>query len=283
MRKASESRWVQEPTELALDMIPTAPPKRANKEREKDETERLAPRLEAAFDKLNFAGVNGLLLVLQGMDAAGKDGAIRHILKHCHAQSARVASFGVPSEVEAAHDFLWRVHARTPARGEFVLFNRSHYEDVVVTRVNGSVDGAEAERRFARIREFERLLIESGTIVLKAFLHISPEEQEERLLEREKEPDAAWKLSAGDWRERLRWDAYQRAYEAAIGATATPDAPWIVVPADKKWHRDRVLTEALLKTLEPRLPAWDAELARLGQEKRAELAAYRREAAEAPQ
>ena len=246
------------------------------KEAARAETEKLAPRVEDLFDKLNFAGENGLLIVLQGMDAAGKDGAIRHILRHCHAQSARVASFKVPTPTEAAHDFLWRVHPQAPARGEIVLFNRSHYEDVVVTRVHSLISKDEAERRFRRIREFEKLLYQGGTMILKLFLHISKDEQKTRLEEREQDPNAAWKLSSGDWREREHWDAYNHFYEEAIGATGTPHAPWIVIPANRKWNRDLILTRLLLETLEERAKSWDHALAEIGRVKRLELAEYRK-------
>ncbi len=270
-----------EPTRVDLADLSTDAPKEAlrdgGKEAARAEIERLSPRLEELFDLQNFAARNGLLIVLQGMDAAGKDGAIRHILSLSHAQSCRVANFKVPTPEEAAHDFLWRVHKGTPARGEIVLFNRSHYEDVGVTLVHGLIDRKEADRRLARIRDFETLLGECGTIIVKVWLHVSKGEQEERLLEREKDPHAFWKLSVGDWKERPFWHAYERAYGDAIGATAAPHAPWTVIPADRKWYRDLALTRLLVAALEPHEEVWKSHLQAVGKTARAELAAFRKE------
>lgn len=269
------------PQTVALGEIGTDPGKDAKKERARERTAELAPRLAELLDLATAAGRNGVLLIFQGMDAAGKDGAIKGILASCHAQAVRVSPFKVPTEEEAAHDFLWRVHARAPRRGEVALFNRSHYEDVGVVRVHGLIDRKEAKKRFERIREFESLLADSGTLVLKFWLHISKAEQERRLLEREADPRAAWKLNSGDWIERERWKEYLDAYGEAIGATAAGRAPWRVVPADKKWHRDLVVTEAAIALLEPHEDAWRAHLAEVGTRAKAELAAYRESAARA--
>lgn len=263
------------PQSVDLREIGTGPGDGASKERARARTAKLAPRLAELLDLATAAGQNGVLLIFQGMDAAGKDGAIKGLLGSCHAQAVRVAPFKVPTEEEAAHDFLWRVHAKAPRRGEIALFNRSHYEDVGVVRVHNLIDRKETKRRYERIREFETLLADSGTLILKFWLHISKAEQEKRLLEREVDPKAAWKLSPGDWTERELWDEYERVYGEAIGATAAPHSPWNVVPADKKWHRNLLVTEAVIGLLETHEDAWRAHLASIGAKAKAELAAYR--------
>lgn len=269
------SLTLTKPTKVDLSKLPTEAPEGASKHEARKEIEGLSDRLEGLFDLQNFAGMNGLLVVLQGMDAAGKDGAIRHILALCHAQSARVASFKVPTPEEAAHDFLWRIHAQVPARGEIVLFNRSQYEDVGIVRVHGLITDDEAKRRMDRIIDFETLLTEAGTIVVKLWLHVSKEEQEERLHEREEDPNAYWKLSVGDWKERAYWDDYGRVYGEAIGATAAKDAPWTVIPADRKWWRDLTITKLLIAAMEPYEKGWKAHLEDVGEAARKELEAYR--------
>lgn len=263
------------PATVDLGEIGTGAPKGASKEKSRDRIAALAPRLAELLDLSTAAGRNGVLILFQGMDAAGKDGAIKGLLESCHAQAVRAVPFKVPTAEEAAHDFLWRVHAKAPRRGEIALFNRSHYEDVGIVRVHELIDAKEAKRRFARIREFESLLADAGTIVLKFWLHISKEEQKARLLAREADPRAAWKLSAGDWVERELWSKYLEAYGDAIGATAAPHAPWQVIPADKKWHRDLLVAEAVIAALEPHEREWKAHLEVIGNAAKAELAAYR--------
>lgn len=259
-----------------LTKVETAPPDGWDKERAVEETERWGKRMEELFDLLYFAGQHSLLIVLQGMDAAGKDGTIRHLLRFSHAQSCRVASFKVPTEEELAHDFLWRCHRQVPRTGEIVIFNRSHYEDVGVVRVKGLVPEDVWSKRYGHINAFEELLVDSGTIVLKFFLHISKEEQEERLHEREQEAKAYWKLSVGDWKEREFWGDYQEAYSEAIGLCASAGAPWVVVPADKKWWRNLVVTRAVVEALEPFEKRWGERLEAVGTAAKAELEAYRR-------
>ena len=185
-----------------------------------------------------------------------------------------VTSFGVPTAEEREHDFLWRVHRHAPRLGEFALFNRSHYEDVLVVRVHKLAPKALWKERYGHIADFEELLAEHGTIVLKYFLHISREEQEERLLEREHAVGTAWKLNANDWKERSRWDEYTEAYEDAISKTAAPHALWIVVPADKKWYRNLAVAESICDALRGRYEAWKTALKRLAASA-AELAALR--------
>jgi PPK2 family polyphosphate:nucleotide phosphotransferase len=191
-----------------------------------------------------------VLVVLQAMDTGGKDGVIRNVFSGVNPQGVRVVGFKAPSAEELDHDYLWRVHHRLPARGEVVVFNRSHYEDVLITRVHGWIDERTAKRRFRQINNFEAMLVEEGTLVLKFFLHISKDEQKERLQDRLEDPAKIWKFNPGDLVEREKWDDYQRAYEDAIVATSSPHAPWYIVPADKKWIRDLYVGSVLVSSLE---------------------------------
>jgi PPK2 family polyphosphate:nucleotide phosphotransferase len=225
---------------------------------------------------LYAAGVNGLLVVLQGRDTSGKDGTLKMVAGAMNPVGTRVASFKVPTPLELSHDFLWRVHKETPGKGEIVFFNRSHYEDVLVVRVHDLAPESLWQKRFAHINEFEDLLADHGIIVVKFCLHISKKEQEKRLLEREQAAEKAWKLNAGDWKERAFWDRYTEAYEDAIGKCAAPHAPWYIVPADKKWFRNLAVAEALAETLRPYKAEWQARLEEVGAKAKAELAAFRR-------
>lgn len=207
-------------------------------------------RLAELQDLLYADGSQRLLVVLQAMDTGGKDGTVRHVFREVDPIGVHMWAFKKPTTDELARDYLWRVHARVPADGEVVVFNRSHYEDVLVTRVHGLVDDDTARRRFAHIRDFERMLVEEGTTIVKLFLHISEEEQAERLRARLDEPDKRWKFSKADLAERARWDDYQRAYQEAIAATSTDVAPWYVVPADRKWFRNLAVATVLVETLE---------------------------------
>jgi PPK2 family polyphosphate:nucleotide phosphotransferase len=236
----------------------------------------LNAELDALQEELNAAGTHSVLMVLQGMDTSGKDGAIRAVMDNLNPQGVRVESFKVPTEDELAHDFLWRVHRVTPGKGQFGVFNRSHYEDVLVVRVHDLVPQDVWKARYEHINQFEALLADSGTIILKFFLHISKDEQEERLQEREQEVGKAWKLSAGDWREREKWDAYQEAYEDALSLCSTRAAPWYVVPADRKWFRNLAISEVLVDTLRGYRDRWSDALEDLSKAKQAELAAYRK-------
>jgi len=221
--------------------------------REKEAKEHVAAlnrRLETLQELLYAEGRHRVLVVLQAMDTGGKDGVIRHVFDGVNPQGVRVASFGRPTEEELAHDYLWRVHPHTPGSGEIVIFNRSHYEDVLVVRVHSLVPEAVWSRRYAQINAWERLLAEEGTTILKFFLHISPEEQAERLAARRDDPTKRWKFSRGDLEERRLWSAYRAAYEAVLSRTSTPWAPWYVVPADRKWFRNLVVATALVDALE---------------------------------
>jgi len=210
----------------------------------------LQQRLAELQDLLYADGSQRLLVVLQAMDTGGKDGTIRHVFDRVDPIGVHVRSFKKPSESELARDYLWRVHAHVPADGELVVFNRSHYEDVLVVRVHGLIDEDAAQRRLAHIRDFERMLADEGTTLVKVFLHISREEQAERLRARLAEPDKNWKFSSADLAERRHWDRYQDAYRDAIAATSTEQAPWYVVPADRKWYRNLAVATILVRTLE---------------------------------
>jgi PPK2 family polyphosphate:nucleotide phosphotransferase len=238
----------------------------------------LNAELDALQEELYAAGTHAVLMVLQGMDTSGKDGAIRHVLQSVDPQGCRVESFKVPTEEELAHDFLWRVHKAAPRRGMFGVFNRSHYEDVLVVRVHKLVPKDTWRARYEQINNFEALLAANDTIILKFFLHISKDEQEERLRAREEDVTKAWKLSAGDWRERELWDEYQAAYEDALSKCSTKAAPWYIVPANRKWFRNLAISEALVGALRDYRPAWRAALDAMSQERLAELKAMREQA-----
>jgi PPK2 family polyphosphate:nucleotide phosphotransferase len=191
-----------------------------------------------------------VLVVLQGMDAAGKDGTVKHCLGGLNPMSVRVAGFKAPTSVELAHDFLWRIHQVLPQRGEIGIFNRSHYEDVLVVRVEELVPKAVWKRRYAAINAFEEHLANEGTVIVKLFLHISPDAQAERFRERIADPAKNWKFSADDLAKRTKWSEYMTAYRGMLEKTSTAVAPWHVVPGDHKWVRDAVVTEILTQTLE---------------------------------
>lgn len=212
-------------------------------------TEQLKRKLDELQERLYAEGRRALLVVLQGIDTSGKDGTIRHVMSGINPEGCVVTSFKTPTPIEIAHDFLWRVHVACPSRGYIGIFNRSHYEDVLITRVHGWINEAEAKHRLEEIRDFEKLLTRSGTRIVKFFLHISKEEQRKRLLARLDDKDKHWKFSAQDLKERGYWKAYQRAFEEALSATSTKEAPWYVVPANHHWYRNLVVAEHLVQTL----------------------------------
>jgi len=191
-----------------------------------------------------------VLVVLQGMDTSGKDGTIKHVFKMVNPLGVKVANFKRPNDVELEHDYLWRVHRNTPASGELTIFNRSHYEDVLVVRVHDLVPEPVWKLRYQHIRDFEQMLADEGTVIRKFFLHISKEKQRERLQERLDNPAKHWKFEHGDIEERTYWDAYTDAYEEAISRTSTIDAPWYVIPSDRKWFRNLLVSRILVETLE---------------------------------
>ena len=210
----------------------------------------LNQRLHAQQNLLWAEQDRRVLVVLQGMDTSGKDGTISHVFEGVNPLGVRVTAFKAPTQEELDHDFLWRVHQKVPAAGEIGIFNRSHYEAVLVERVHDLVPAKVWKARYSQINDFERLLAESGTSVLKFFLYIDRDEQRRRLLERLADPEKRWKFSASDLEDRKRWDAYMAAYEEAITRTSTSTAPWFVVPANKKWYRNLVVAAVLAKTLE---------------------------------
>jgi PPK2 family polyphosphate:nucleotide phosphotransferase len=221
-------------------------------------------RIDVLQQRLFAESKQALLVVFQGMDTSGKDGAIKNVFRGITPAATQVVGFKVPSADELAHDFLWRIHAALPPRGRIGAFNRSHYEDVVATSVRNLVDSDEIDRRCRHINQFERALVDEGTTVVKVFLHLSKDEQRERLQARLDDPEKRWKFRIGDLDDRARWDAFQAAYERAITATSTDWAPWHVVPADRKWLRDVVVAELVARTLEamdPQLPPDDPDLA----------------------
>jgi PPK2 family polyphosphate:nucleotide phosphotransferase len=205
--------------------------------------------LDALQDRMHSQTRERVLLVLQGMDTSGKDGTIRAVFHEVDPLGLRIAAFRAPTLDESAHDFLWRIHRYTPAGGELAVFNRSHYEDVLVPRVLGTLDDDACQRRYEQIRAFEALLADSHTTIVKCFLHISKEEQRKRLQARVDDPTKHWKFDPSDLDARKQWDAYQTAYEDAIAATSTPDAPWYVVPADSKSHRNLMVATILAETM----------------------------------
>jgi PPK2 family polyphosphate:nucleotide phosphotransferase len=262
---------------LRLDEISAEPLKGATKEKAAKRLASLGEELFELQDAMFGSRAASVLVVLQGRDGAGKDGAIKNVVGYLNPRGVNVVSFGVPTEEERQHDFLWRVHRHAPRKGEFSIFNRSHYEDVLVVRVHELVPKSLWKERYGHIADFEELLAEHGTIVLKYFLHITKKEQEKRLLEREAQPDTAWKLNPNDWKERDHWDEYTEAYEEAISRTATRRAPWIVVPANAKWYRNLVIAESIRDALRAHRKDWKRKLDEMGKAGRAELERYRRE------
>jgi PPK2 family polyphosphate:nucleotide phosphotransferase len=246
-------------TTVTLTDAAAAPPRGAPaKDEARIQLQRLGRRMEELQDALYAERTRALLVVLQGRDTSGKDGAIRKVFGRINPQGLELASFKAPTAFELAHDFLWRVHGAVPTKGVVGVFNRSHYEDVLVVRVHRLVPEAVWRPRYELINQFEHLLTQTGTTVLKFFLHISRDEQRERLLARLEQPDKFWKFSAGDLGERKLWDEYTEAYEEALARTSTRAAPWYVVPADKKYLRDLLIAEVVTQTLErmdPRYPA----------------------------
>jgi PPK2 family polyphosphate:nucleotide phosphotransferase len=241
---------------ISLDEISTRPPEDIDKEHANAELIKLEKELGELQELMWGARQHGVLVVLQGRDTAGKDGAIKRVVGALNPRGVQVVSFGVPTEEELQHDFLWRVHKHTPRKGEFSIFNRSHYEDVLVARVHGLVKESQWRARFAHIVDFETMLVQEGCLVLKFFLHISMDEQKERLLDREKDAAKAWKLNPEDWKERRFWSEYTEAYEDVIRRCSTEYAPWHIVPADSKWYRNLVVAQAIVRALRPHKDSW---------------------------
>ncbi len=190
-----------------------------------------------------------ILVVLQAMDTGGKDGTIRHVFEGVNPQGVRVASFKVPTPIELDHDYLWRIHSQMPSKGEIVIFNRSHYEDVLVVRVHNLVPETVWMKRYEQINHFEKMLSDEGTTILKLFLHIDKAEQKQRLSDRLNDPTKQWKFNPGDLKERDLWEDYMTAYEEMLNRTSTDYAPWYLIPANHKWYRNLVIAETLVETL----------------------------------
>ena len=231
---------------------------------------RTGPRLAALQERLYAQGTAGserrILLVLQGMDTSGKGGVIDHVVGLLGPAGTEIASFKRPTAEEAAHRFLWRIRRRLPSAGQIGVFDRSHYEDVLIVRVHEQIDDAEADRRLRQINAFEAGLVADGTTVIKCFLHIGYDTQRERLLQRLADPDKHWKFREGDIDERAYWTQYQAAYAAALSATSTDAAPWFVIPADHKWFRNWAVSQILLETLtelDPQYPQSELDVPRL--------------------
>ena len=219
-------------------------------------SEELKVQLIELQERLWAENTRSVLLCLQALDAGGKDGAIRKVFSGVNPQGCRVTSFKRPSDEELEHHFLWRINRALPRRGEIGIFNRSHYEDVVTVRVHGKIDAHTASQRIETINSFERGLSEDGVTIVKVFLHVSKEEQAERLRKRLEDPTKHWKFASSDLEERARWDAYQVAYANAISVTSTAVAPWYVIPADHKWYRDWALLGILVDTLRHMAPSF---------------------------
>jgi PPK2 family polyphosphate:nucleotide phosphotransferase len=221
-----------------------------NKKSAREETEKLHERMAGLQEMLYAQGKHALLIVLQAMDAGGKDGAIKKVFEPINPLGVQVANFKAPTSEELAHDFLWRIHKHAPGKGYIGIFNRSHYEDVLIVRVNQIVPREIWEKRYDQINQFERILHEGGTRILKFYLHISKDEQKKRFQERLDDPEKRWKFSLGDLPVREKWNDYMKAYEDALTQCNTDHAPWHIVPANNKWYRDLVVTKAIVEVLE---------------------------------
>jgi len=237
--------------ELALSSFdPGYTGKDESKASTKQEMAELSQKMCDLQGLLYAEGRHALLVCLQALDAGGKDGTLVHVFSAMNPLGTRVHAFKVPTDEESRHDFLWRVHAHTPGRGEVAIFNRSHYEDVLIVRVHNLVPKAVWSARYDLINEFEKNLTEAGTTILKFFLHISKDEQKRRFAERLADPRKHWKLAAGDFEVRKRWGDYMKAYEAALTRCSSEWAPWFVIPANKKWYRNLAVSQIIVETLE---------------------------------
>ncbi|TME59238.1 MAG: polyphosphate kinase 2 family protein [Chloroflexi bacterium] len=246
------------------------------------ELEIIGAELSELQELLAAAQHHSLLVVLQGMDASGKADTIFQVLSRVNPQGCEVHAFKAPTLRELAHDFLWRVHRVTPGRGVITIFNRSHYEDVLIVRVHNLVPEKVWSQYYATINDFEDLLAQDDTILLKFYLHMSNEEQEKRLLARQVDKTDAWKLSTADWAERKYWDAYQEAYEDALSKCSTDEAPWYIVPANKKWYRNLLVARTLVDTLRPYKAQWLDKLVVRGKQELARIEKMQKEANQKP-
>jgi len=248
--KESKGFWVKPGTRARLSEHDPEDTHDVKKEEAREEQAKLDGRLNELQELLYATEERALLVVLQGMDCSGKDGVIKHVVGAFNPQGCEVTSFKVPTAEELAHDFLWRVHKAVPRRGKVGIFNRSHYEDVLVGRVENLVPESVWEKRYDAINAFEQLLADNGVLIAKFFLHISPDEQKERLLDRYQDSHEHWKFRVGDLKTRAKWDEYERAYEEALSRCSTDVAPWYVVPGNKKWYRNLIVSRILVELLE---------------------------------
>ncbi len=233
---------------IKLSKIPTTAPAKLNKDDIREETKALTKRLAELHETMIAEGKRSLLIVLQGMDSSGKDGATQNVFSRCSPTGISVTAFKKPTDEEFAHDFLWRIHKEVPRKGTIKIFNRSHYEDILIQRVHGWIKPAMVKRRMAAINAFEDLLaFDNKTIVLKFFLHISHEQQEIELQQRIDERDKQWKHNDGDWKERQHWDKYMRCYEEVLNNSTTP---WHIIPMDERWYGQYLIAEKVVETLE---------------------------------
>lgn len=232
---------------IKLSEYPTRAPESLDKKKAREITKERVEEIAEIHTKLVASGTHSILVVLQGMDGSGKDGATRNVFGKCAHYGVRTKSFKKPTDEEFAHDFLWRVHKVAPAKGELVIFNRSHYEDILIQRVHGWIDDDRVNNRMKAINAFEDLLqFDNNTLILKFYLHISYEQQLIELQERLDDPNKYWKHNDGDWKERELWDKYRRCYEDILNWSTTP---WHIIPVDQRWHRDYVMSEIVLKEM----------------------------------
>ncbi|HEX2607536.1 MAG TPA: PPK2 family polyphosphate kinase [Flavisolibacter sp.] len=225
-----------------LDTLSTRAPKELDKKQTKEETEKLLGQLDELQNLLYAEGKHAVLVILQGMDASGKDGVIKNVFSRITPQGLSVASFKAPTPEELSHDFLWRVHQQVPGKGMIRVFNRSHYEDVLITRVHGWCDDELARKRFKAINDFEEMLMQQNhTVILKFYLHISPEEQQERFKERKEDPTKFWKYNEKDYEEAKHWDEYRKMYEDVFENCNT--IPWHLIPADQNWYKEHLIAK----------------------------------------
>lgn len=233
---------------IKLSEVSAMPPKGVDKDDIKDKTEKLVERLGDLQKVLRAEQKHAVLVVFQGMDGSGKDGAVKNVFKECHPDGIDTYSFKKPTDEEFAHDFLWRVHKQVPEKGKIKIFNRSHYEDILIQRVHKWIDEDRVNMRMEAINAFEKLLVhDNHTVVLKYYLHLSKEQQKLELQERIDDPEKNWKHNDNDWKERELWDEYQRCYEDAINKS---QIPWIIVPVDERWYRDYVVAKSMVEALE---------------------------------
>ncbi len=235
-------------TEIDLSNYSTRPPAGLDKGAAKKTARERADRIADLHQQLVAEGKHSVLIILQGMDASGKDGALRNVFGECNPFGLRAVGWKKPTDEEMSHDFLWRIHRQAPAKGEMVIFNRSHYEDVLIQRVHGWIDEETVDKRIASINAFEKLLAyDNNTLIIKFYLHLSKEQQEEELRERLDEREKNYKHNDGDWEERERWDDYRSAYNDVLNRS---ELPWHIIPVDSRWYRDYLMTEILVDALE---------------------------------